>query len=155
MDMHMPLMDGYAATRAIRARPAGVSTPIVAFTASAFEDAREAIFQAGATGWLRKPCRESQLLEEIRRQLGIEYQYAAQPARPPSPSRQMLAVRPFTEGVPPELVDQLLKAARIADYQRLNDLIEELPAECAGAAEELSRLVGSYAYDRIETLLRT
>jgi signal transduction histidine kinase/DNA-binding NarL/FixJ family response regulator len=155
LDMNMPVMDGYAAARAIRARRGGRRVVIVAVTASAFDEAREAIFEAGADGWLRKPCREADLLEEIRKHLGLEYRYAA-PARCPS-SATMRAIpgRPGWMGsLPPDIADELRKAAHIADYGHLTDLIGELPPEHEAIAEELRRLVESFAYDKIETALQ-
>jgi CheY-like chemotaxis protein len=81
MDLHMPVVDGFAAIRAIRARPNGRAVAIVAVTASVFDDTREAIFEARADGWVRKPCREAQLLEEIARLVGVQYRYVTPHAR--------------------------------------------------------------------------
>ena len=53
MDVRMPVMDGLAATRALRAR--GVVTPIVAMTADAFDDDRRACLEAGMDDFLSKP----------------------------------------------------------------------------------------------------
>ena len=152
MDMNMPVMDGYAATRAIRALPQEPPTAVVAVTALAFDEARDAIFAAGAVGWLRKPCREAEVLEEIRRHLGIEYRYApaSSPAAPLSPRPQ------GTLGeLPPGVRAELIAAARIADYEQLHRLCDELTPEHARAADELRRMVERYAYDKIEVLLRS
>jgi PAS domain S-box-containing protein len=54
MDMQMPVMDGLAATRAIRAR-AGNTTPILAMTANAFGEERAACLDAGMNDHLAKP----------------------------------------------------------------------------------------------------
>ena len=81
MDLHMPNMDGFAAMRAIRARPGGREVAIVAVTASAFDDTREQIFEAGADGWVRKPCREAEILDEIARLIGVQYRHVAQHVR--------------------------------------------------------------------------
>jgi signal transduction histidine kinase/DNA-binding response OmpR family regulator/HAMP domain-containing protein len=54
MDMQMPVMDGCAATRAIRARD-GMATPIVAMTANAFGDDRQACLDAGMNDHIGKP----------------------------------------------------------------------------------------------------
>jgi two-component system sensor histidine kinase/response regulator len=53
MDVQMPVMDGLTATRTLRA--AGIDTPIVALTAGASVEEREACFGAGMNDWLGKP----------------------------------------------------------------------------------------------------
>ena len=57
MDMQMPVLDGYGAARAIRAldNPALASIPIVAMTANAFEEDRQAALAAGMNDHLAKP----------------------------------------------------------------------------------------------------
>ena len=57
MDIQMPVMDGYAATRAIRAldRPDGATIPILAMTANAFPDDVIAAREAGMDGHIAKP----------------------------------------------------------------------------------------------------
>jgi CheY-like chemotaxis protein len=55
MDMQMPIMDGIAATRAIRLLPRYELTPIIAMTASAFAEDRQMCLDAGMNGHLAKP----------------------------------------------------------------------------------------------------
>ena len=57
MDVQMPIMDGFAATRAIRVLPAGYQSriPIVAMTANAFEEDRKAALDAGMDEHISKP----------------------------------------------------------------------------------------------------
>ena len=57
MDIHMPVMDGYAATRAIRAleRPDATTVPILAMTADAFDEDIQRCLKAGMNGHLSKP----------------------------------------------------------------------------------------------------
>jgi CheY-like chemotaxis protein len=155
MDMNMPVMDGYAAMRAIRAEPWGQGVAIVAVTATAFDEERAAIFEAGAQGWVRKPCREAELLEEIRRLVGIEFRYAKASARGATPA-PFAAVRqpPSLASLPPEVSAEIRKAAYVADYDRLNELITALAPRHALAAEELRRLVARFAYEEIEAAVR-
>ena len=155
MDMHMPVMDGFAATRAIRARRAGARPAIVAVTASAFDDTRDAIFEAGADGWLRKPCREVELLDEIASAPRRPVPLRRARVRSMSPSRQMPAVRRGEGGaLPPEFVAVLRKAAIAGDYERLHELIGAIPVEQTRLAEELRGIVDRYAYDEIEDCLK-
>lgn len=73
MDIRMPVMDGYEATRAIRALPGGREVRIAALTASAFEEDRQAILDAGCDEMLRKPLQDEQLFALMTRLLGLRW----------------------------------------------------------------------------------
>jgi len=69
MDIHMPVMDGYTATQRIRAWEAENQkrpTPVLALTANAFEEEKQASLAAGCDAHLVKPIRKAELLEAIR-----------------------------------------------------------------------------------------
>ncbi|MHA7878867.1 MAG: response regulator [Saccharospirillum sp.] len=65
MDVHMPGIDGLEATRALRAR--GVTTPIVALTANATAESRQACIEAGMVDFVSKPFRYSALSAILQR----------------------------------------------------------------------------------------
>jgi two-component system sensor histidine kinase/response regulator len=69
MDVQMPVMGGFQATRLIRARQAGSGrrTPIIAATAHAMKGDREACFEAGMDGFAPKPIQSAKLLEMLDR----------------------------------------------------------------------------------------
>src|SRR5262249_18743773 len=76
MDMRMPVLDGYEATRRIRRlereTPSANATRIIALTASAFEHDRPAIFASGCDDIVAKPFKESTIFDAIVRHLAIE-----------------------------------------------------------------------------------
>ena len=73
MDMRMPVLDGCAATRHIKARDSKQVTVIIALTASSFEEERAGILAAGCDDFLRKPFDEADLFALMQKHLGVRF----------------------------------------------------------------------------------
>ncbi|MGQ9870548.1 response regulator [Leptodesmis sp.] len=131
MDMRMPGMDGYEATRQIRARERQrgaevVPTIIIALTASAFEEDQVRVLVAGCDDFVRKPFQEAELLEKMRAYLAVEYVYAAATESPVVTSE--LDVIAALRCLPPSLLQQLYQATLELDSKQLTGLLQGVVA---------------------------
>ncbi|NVK58047.1 MAG: response regulator [Alteromonadaceae bacterium] len=80
MDCQMPVMDGFAATREIRKLASEKSAiPVIALTANAFEDDRQACLDAGMTDYLSKPARRNKLYQTIAKYVGFRAKNGEKP----------------------------------------------------------------------------
>lgn len=66
MDMQMPVMNGFDATRTIRTLPGYHDTPIIALTAFAMKGDREKCLDAGATDYIPKPIDSKEFIEKVK-----------------------------------------------------------------------------------------
>ena len=69
MDMNLPLLDGWEATRLIKATTRGKDTPVIALTAHALTGDRDKALEAGCDDYHTKPVELPRLLEQIEAQL--------------------------------------------------------------------------------------
>lgn len=72
MDMSLPVMDGWTATREIKADPAIAATPVIALTAHAMAGDRDRAIEAGCDDYDTKPVEFQRLLGKIVALLGAE-----------------------------------------------------------------------------------
>ena len=70
MDLSLPVMDGWEATRRIKADPATQSIPVIALTAHAMAGDEQKALEAGCDDYDTKPVELKRLLEKIERLLG-------------------------------------------------------------------------------------
>jgi len=154
MDMRMPGMDGYEATRLIKETEKGKQTAIVALTASAFEDERKKIELLGMQGYIRKPFRENELFGTLAKILDIEYTYEE---TLPKPEDKYIENEQLVAGdiakLPKSLVIQMTDALAVADLDLLVDLIESIEADNNGIAQKLLNLAKNYEYENLQQLL--
>ncbi len=154
MDMRMPVMDGATATQQIKSSPEGQSTVIIALTASAFEEQRQEILQAGCDDFVRKPFRETEILEKIATHLGVQYAYTDRPELPDKttpPSIEALHSDDLAT-VPPEWLQQLYDAAAQGNDATIITLLQQVEASHPALVIRLNQLLETYRFDKIMDL---
>lgn len=71
MDISIPGIDGWEATRRLKAQESTRDIPIIALTAHALEEDREKAREVGCDGYLAKPVEPRRVVEEVQRFLGV------------------------------------------------------------------------------------
>ncbi|MEG3888553.1 ATP-binding protein, partial [Microcoleus sp. herbarium19] len=152
MDLRMPVMDGYEATKQIKSQLKGQATVIIALTASAFEEERVVALSAGCDDFIRKPFREEEIFEKMAQYLGVSYRYEpiALPAKPDV--TQSHGAIGLLEKMPAQWREQLHQAATEVDAEQIVELIHQIPPENASLALAITDLVNNYRFDRIVEL---
>ena len=120
MDVQMPRLDGYAATRELRRRETGPRVPVLAMTAAAVEGERERCLAAGMDDFLTKPVDPDALSAALTQWLAAD----------PTPSERRRAA---TEPVPQQGFDGL-------DLERL-DMLRDMGE---GSTTYLDRAIGNF-----------
>jgi CheY-like chemotaxis protein len=148
MDLRMADVDGLETTRRIKADPQVAATPVIAVTASAFGDTREAAAAAGCVDYLSKPVRAESLFAVLQAHLGVRFESGPERAPVAEPElsdhsrRVALALR-------------LHEAASIGSVTDLEALAQELavgdPGE-AGLGRQIARLAGQFDFDELRAL---
>ncbi len=153
MDMQMPVMDGYEATRQIKAHTDGASTVILALTANSFEEAVAEAREAGCHDVVLKPVQAAIIFDKIAEHLGVQYTYHISEERADTsdlttalPSPDILA------GMSENWIAALQHAARSADAEQIAQLCQDIPDAKTHLNDILTYYVQHFCFDKITAL---
>ncbi|MFB2939450.1 PAS domain S-box protein [Aerosakkonemataceae cyanobacterium BLCC-F154] len=165
MDIRMPILDGYEATKQIRAMETEPTSIIIALTAQASHSDRNLALAAGCNDYISKPFREETLFLKMKEYLGLEYIYA----EPQSTENQESTVfdssenQTFLDGcdlqilnsLPEEWFTEMENSAVCGDDVAVTELINQLPPTVSKLAIYLKKLVDNYEFEEIIQVLLT
>ena len=154
MDLLMPIMGGFEATRRIRTfAPQPV---IIGVSASVLESVRQDSFAAGCDDFLAKPVRIEELLECLRQHLGLEWIYT-NPVGTVSESEPPPVSEPGPLAIPPStLLAELLQFAEdgyITDIQQSVASMKALDANFIPFAARIEQLAENFQFDQMIALI--
>jgi signal transduction histidine kinase/ligand-binding sensor domain-containing protein/DNA-binding NarL/FixJ family response regulator len=174
MDMRMPVMDGYVATKKIRSYETEIIQSeasnlsafnsehqnnnthvfIIALTASAFEHDRNAILAAGCDGFVTKPFKESTIFEKLAEHLKVRFVYEAEKRTEDVPARKEAGVTADKlAALPQEWIAKLYQAVTEGDTEAAYQVIDRVREQDEPLSSELRSLVKSYRFDEIQDLV--
>ncbi|MEG4269295.1 PAS domain S-box protein [Microcoleus sp. Pol12A4] len=153
MDLRMPIMDGYTATKYIRERPNNQETVLIALTASAFEEERENVLMAGCNDFITKPFQQREIFDKLAKYLGVQYIYEVLEKTPQKLLIETVSVEDISV-MSPQWLEQMYQAAYYLDTEVMNELIVEIPASKAGLSKALTDYINNFNSDRIMDLIR-
>ena len=152
MDRRMPVLDGLAATREMRALPGGTEAVIVAVTAHAFREEQQAMLDAGCNAFLAKPFSMDDLLGTLETHLGVRVIRAdegASPAPPVAPVDAAALAR-----LPEDLRVDLEQAVVRLDVEQTGELIRQVAELDGNLGEALRQHAEQFEFSPILVALR-
>jgi PAS domain S-box-containing protein len=148
MDLKMPDLDGFEATRRLGRDPETASIPVIAVTASALGDIRQAARDAGCVDYLSKPIRAQLLFAMLQNHLGVRFVGGRHRQSPGE-------VRPADLARRIEIATRLQNALALGDVREIRELAQHLStgdsAEVA-LGEQITRLATSFDFQGLGAL---
>ena len=159
MDLVMPVMDGFEATRQIRTSDDLKNIIIVATSASVFEFDQQQSLDVGCDDFLPKPVREADLLEQLRTHLELQWIYENHEVETGSSSANTSENQqtPSSLIVPPETIAALLDLSLRGDLKGITERLTQLEAsnpQFAPFTTHLRQLVKGFKVKQIQEFIK-
>jgi CheY-like chemotaxis protein len=149
MDMRMPVMDGYEATKRIKATQRGKSTVVIALTASAFEHDQAMVLSVGCDDFVRKPFRDAEIFDKMETHLGVRFVYEDRgPTNEGRASERSLSPEALAD-LSANLLEELRRGSTELNTKAVQAVIEQVREKDATLADALTDLVRAYRFDTI------
>jgi signal transduction histidine kinase/DNA-binding NarL/FixJ family response regulator len=161
MDMRMPIMDGYEATKHIKSTVKGNATAVIALTASVLEEEKAIVLSAGCDDFVRKPFREQTIFDTLAKHLGVKYTYENIQLHEHDSDffSEISLTSENLKIMPDSWIMQLYRSALEADKNIVINLIGEIPDTENFLIRSLTKLASNFQFEKLidltEPLLST
>lgn len=151
MDMRMPVMDGYEATKQIKATTKGQATAVIAITASVLEEEKTVILSAGCDDFVRKPFQEQTIFDIMTKHLGVSYVYESLEldSHPENVAGEPLNLTSVLTAMSRKWIVKLHQAALDADSDKVSKLLGEIPSSYVLELQTLRDWVKKFEFEKI------
>ncbi|MBK1986578.1 response regulator [Sphaerospermopsis aphanizomenoides BCCUSP55] len=153
MDMRMPVMDGYEATKYIKSQIKGSATTVIALTASVLEEEKAFVISAGCDDFRRKPFTEHTILEAISKHLGVKYIYAEPILKESSNYSENALTSENLTIMTKDWIVRLYHTALEANVNVIMELIQEIPETETSLIQSLTQLIYQSQFEIIADLV--
>ncbi|MEF7614578.1 response regulator [Aquincola sp. MAHUQ-54] len=151
MDLHMPVMDGLTATRALRDRLQGEAPPVVAMTAAVLSEDRQRCREAGMADFVAKPVDPDELVQVLRRLVPARASAAPMACAPAAAPAEGVALPVALAGF-----DSAGALRRLhGDRAQLARLLQAFAAANRGVSQQLAALLAGGERRAAQHLLHT
>jgi signal transduction histidine kinase/CheY-like chemotaxis protein/ABC-type amino acid transport substrate-binding protein len=157
LDLIMPDLDGREVIKTIKADPLLKSIKIIVITASVLDIAREEILNLGADAFIRKPFRETVVLNEISDTFGLEYVYD-------ETTRNTIQTPLFVTGpelkkmlqlIPTDVREYLKNSLITGDIEEVNNSIKEISGIDPKLAKQIGFIIDDFEFNSMIEILNS
>lgn len=152
MDMRMPVLDGYEATKQIKKHTKGQATAIIALTASVLEEERAVILSAGCDDFLRKPFQEKDIFSAMQKHLGVRYLYEDKNLDDSlrlEKSQLNILTSEAVSTLPVEWKVNLRQAILQGDLDLIAIIISQIRTKNEAIAQVIEECLNNFEYDKV------
>ena len=151
MDMRMPIMDGYEATKYIKSTTKGNATAIIALTASVLEEEKAIVLSVGCDDFIRKPFKEQIIFDTLAKHLGVKYTYENIQNHENKIGffSELSVTSENIKVMPNSWIMQLYRSSLEADQNTVISLIGEIPDSETSLVRSLTKLINNFQFEKL------
>lgn len=150
MDMRMPVLDGYEATRYIKSNSQETAPIVIALTASAFEEKLGIVMAAGCDDYVIKPFPESIIWDKMAKYLNVSYVYAQDELSLIATANESFKLSTSELKIMPrKWIAELEQAALELNEESITELLHQIPKDNAFLVEALQDKLDNFDLDSI------